>query len=290
MWLGLLGKGHLVDLLGHQLSLHGEWLGIGLEALSSVSLERLWLSSEVDWAWHEVLVWVEASEGGEVSQVGDWNHWSHLGLERVDADWSEALGLSHHVWGAHHTWGSGLILVVVLVLRVLVSLVGLVLLKLLWHWWESHALWEVWEWVNELSLLTIIMEEGAAITKLALTGLGPVLAWLCLVVGVDGTEGSLTEVLWQRIVRLSQLFWSMGELTELLERADGGLKVVLAHLGLVLLSQSVELGLVSIEVVVVRLLGELSHHFAWWVVKVSWLTVGADTLTLISGLLTAATR
>jgi hypothetical protein len=66
----------------------------------------------------------------------------------------------------------------------------------------------------------------------------------------------------------------MGELAVLLEWTLAGVEVVLAHLGLVLLLQRVELALVAVEVVVVRLLGEVSQDFAGWVVEVLlWLSV-----------------
>ena len=66
----------------------------------------------------------------------------------------------------------------------------------------------------------------------------------------------------------------MCELTKLSQRAFPSLEEVLAHLGLVLLLQSVELTLVSVEVVIVGLLCEVSHDFAWWVVEVLlWLAI-----------------
>ena len=49
-------------------------------------------------------------------------------------------------------------------------------LEFLWHGWEGDALGQVRQWIDEASLLGRIMEEGAAFTKLALTGLFPVLA------------------------------------------------------------------------------------------------------------------
>ena len=71
----------------------------------------------------------------------------------------------------------------------------MVLLHLLWHWGKSHALWKIGEWVDELSSLVLGMVEGAALSELALTFAEEVLAWLSLVVRVDGTESCLTEVL-----------------------------------------------------------------------------------------------
>ena len=52
---------------------------------------------------------------------------------------------------------------------------------------------------------------------------------------------------------------------------------VLAHLGLVLLFESVELTLVTVEVVEVALLGQVSHDLAWWIVEILLgLSVGVE--------------
>ena len=59
-----------------------------------------------------------------------------------------------------------------------------------------------------------------------------------------------------------------------------------AELSFILLLQSVELSLISVEVIVVWLLCKVSHHFTRWVVKVSWPSLCVVTLTLISRLLT----
>ena len=77
----------------------------------------------------------------------------------------------------------------------------------------------------------------------------------------------------------------MSKLAELLKRTFSRLEVMFAHLSLELLLQGVELTLVSVEVVVVGLLGQVSKDFAWWVVEVSWSSLGVNTLSLISGLL-----
>ena len=70
------------------------------------------------------------------------------------------------------------------------------------------------------------------------------------------------------VVGLTEFLWAMGELAVLLEWALAGVEVVLAHLSLVLLLESVELALVAVEVVVVRLLSEVSQNLAGWVVEV----------------------
>ena len=66
----------------------------------------------------------------------------------------------------------------------------------------------------------------------------------------------------------------MGELAVLLEWAGSVLHVMLAHLSLELLLQCVPSALVSVEVVIVGLLCEMSHDLAWRVVEVLlWLSV-----------------
>lgn len=79
----------------------------------------------------------------------------------------------------------------------------------------------------------------------------------------------------------------MGKLTILSERAFGILKVMFAELSFILLLKSVELSLISIEVVIVWLLSEVSHDFSWWVVKISWSSLCIVTLALIARLLTS---
>ena len=88
-----------------------------------------------------------------------------------------------------------------------------------------------------------------------------------------------TYVIW-----LSKLGRSVSELAELLKWALSGFKEMLAHLGLELLLESIELTLVAIEVVVVGLLSQVSQNLAWWVVEVSWSSLGVNALSLVSGL------
>jgi hypothetical protein len=76
----------------------------------------------------------------------------------------------------------------------------------------------------------------------------------------------------------------VSELAELLEWAFSGVEEMLAHLGLELLLESIELTLVAVEIVVVGLLSEVSQDFAWWVVEISWSSLGINTLALVSGL------
>jgi len=182
-----------------------------------------------------------------------------------------------------------ILIVAVLSIRIVVVVLLLVVVVfIIISWglnWKSNTFWQVWKWVDQASSLFFVVEEGAAITELANSTLHEVLAWLGLVVGVDGTESSLSEVLWEWVIWLSQLRRSMGELAELSKWAVSLLHEMLAHLGLIFLFELVELTLVSVEVVIVVLLGEMSKDFTWRIVKVSWSAVGIVTLAFVSLLL-----
>lgn len=131
------------------------------------------------WHWGQILVWVEgpkaSRESSQISEVGDLDHTGGL--------WCRELWL----W-----WGASTLEVAGSVVVIASSLV--VVLHLLWHWRKSHALWEIGEWVNELSSLFLSMVEGATFAELALSILEEVFAWLGFVVGVDSAESSLAEV------------------------------------------------------------------------------------------------
>jgi len=91
------------------------------------------------------------------------------------------------------------------------------------------------------------------------------------------------------ITRLSELLRSMSKLAVLVKWAVPSVREMFAHLSLVFLFECVDLSLVSIEVIVVWLIGEAAEHFAWWVVEVAWSAVGVEALALISSLLRLAT-
>jgi len=179
-----------------------------------------------------------------------------------------------------------ILIVTVLTARIIVVVLLLVVeVFIIISWglnWKSNTIGQVWKWVDQLSLLSLLVVEGAAVTILAFSKVDEVLAWLGLVVGVDSTEGSLSEVLWEWVIWLSQLSGSVSELAELHEWAVSLFHEMFAHLGLIFLLELVELTLVSVEVVIVVLLGEMSKNFTWWVVKVSWSAVSIITLTFIS--------
>jgi hypothetical protein len=90
------------------------------------------------------------------------------------------------------------------------------------------------------------------------------------------------------IIWLSQILLPMGELTVLRKRAFGLLKIMLAELSFIFLLESVELTLVSVEIVVVGLLSEMPHHFSWWIIKVARSALGVIAFTFVSSFLVGA--
>jgi len=115
--------------------------------------------------------------------------------------------------------------------------------------------------------------ERAAISEFAFSCFLHVSARLSFVVGMDSAESGLAELLWKWVIWLSKLFWSVGELAELVKWAFSLLREVLAHLGLEFLLQGIELALGTVEVVIVARLLKVSHDFSWWVVEISFLSV-----------------
>lgn len=173
-----------------------------------------------------------------------------------------------------------------MVIVVLVAIIVPMLLEFLWHRWKCDTLGQIGEWVDESSPLTWLVVERASIAKLAFTFLNPDFALYRLVVGVHGSQRSFTEVLWKRIIGLSQIFCAMCELAVLSKWAHFVFQVVLAQLGFIFLFQSVELTLISVEVVVVRLLGQMAHDLSWWIIEISWPSLGIETFTLVARLFT----
>ena len=62
----------------------------------------------------------------------------------------------------------------------------------------------------------------------------------------------------------------MSKLTEMLKWASTIFEDMLAHLSLIFLLKCVEMTLTAVEVVIVRLLGQVLQDFTWRVVEVSW--------------------
>jgi len=146
--------------------------------------------------------------------------------------------------------------------------------ELLRHRRKSDSLGQVRKRINEVTLLRVLVEEAAAVAKLAFPGrlTMPELAWVSLVVRVNGAERGLAETLRQRIVRLSELLRPMCELAVFIEWAFSRLREVPAELRLVLLLERVEMSLVSVEIVVVRLLGQVPEHLLGRIVEIALLS------------------
>jgi hypothetical protein len=267
--LSVLGRGRVSRGLGSE----RHWLAVAHWLLVHLHLHLLLVHHvrrhgtesvvETHWHWTHVFVWVESSEstrkGSQISNRSDLN-------DRI------LVLIMVELWRT------------VVVILVIIVLSSIVVLHLLWHWRKSHTLREVWERVDELSLLLIIVVEGAAVSEFAFSTRVEVLARHGFVIRVNSTKGGLTEILRKRVIWLSELSRSMSELTVLLKRTFIIFKIMLAHLGLVLLLKSVELTLVSVEIVVVGLLGKMLQNLTRRVVKVSWSSLGVKSFSLISGL------
>lgn len=72
---------------------------------------------------------------------------------------------------------------------------------------------------------------------------------------MNGPKSSFTEVFRKWIIWLSQIFLTVSKLAILRQWALSSIHPVLAQLCLILLFQCVELTLISVEIIVVRLLG-----------------------------------
>lgn len=87
------------------------------------------------------------------------------------------------------------------------------------------------------------------------------------------------------IVGLSEILLSVCELTILCKWTFVVFQEVLAQLSFIFLLQCVELALVSVEVVVVRLLSQVSHNFSRWIVEVPGSTLSINTFALVTSFL-----
>jgi hypothetical protein len=128
-------------------------------------------------------------------------------------------------------WSRSLVESIVLVLLVVVIVVVSTLVVgsgLLWHWRKGYTFWKIWKWVNQASLLLIVVEEGAVITEWTFSIFDHVFAWFSLEVRVDCTKSSFAEVLWKSVIWLSQFSVSVSKLAVLLKWAGFMVHVVLA--------------------------------------------------------------
>jgi len=161
--------------------------------------------------------------------------------------------------------------------------------ELLRHRRESHTFGQVGKRVDEVTLLADIVEEAAAVTELALTRRlsMPELTRGGLVVRMDGTKGCLSEILGQRIVGLSELLRPMCELAVFIEWTFSRFSEMPAELSLILLLERVEMTLISVEIIVVRLLGQVSEHLLRRVVEIALLS---GLILVVLGLTGATVR
>jgi hypothetical protein len=124
--------------------------------LLSVEVKSLNLSLHGHWSWAQVLVWVEASDSRNVSNV---RYLYHSILLTVVADvligWRE--------WRKRVCAGVINGIAIVIVIAVAVAIIVPVLLELLRHWRKGDTFWQIRKWINEASLLINSMEEGAQV-------------------------------------------------------------------------------------------------------------------------------
>lgn len=86
-----------------------------------------------------------------------------------------------------------------MIISVLIPSIEPMFLQFLRHGREGDTLRQIRERIDETSLLSVVMIEGAAFAELAITGLAPVFARDCFVVGVHGPKGGFAEILGKRL-------------------------------------------------------------------------------------------
>lgn len=136
----------------------------------------------------QVLVRVEASDGGNISDVGQLQEVAGLILVVVSVVIVGAL--------------TRIIVAIVLVSLVLVTSISSVIFALrvahlLGHGRQSDTLGKVGKRIDEASLLFLVVVERAALAELARARFLPILAGNGLVVGVDGSKSGFAEILGQ---------------------------------------------------------------------------------------------
>ena len=160
---------------------HGWWC-------SWASWEWNWL-----WWWRQVFVWVETTDGGDVRNVRYLNHGVLLAkiVAHVLIRWKLLVVSIPCVINRVISISWRIVAVIIILILIIVPS----FLKLLGHWWEGHAFWKIRQWVDESSLLTVIMVEWASFTELAVTTFLEKLAWYRFVVRVNCSQSGLAEIL-----------------------------------------------------------------------------------------------
>jgi len=117
--------------------------------------------------WRQVLVWVEASYGCDVSNVRYLNHSvllaeivAHVLIRRKLLVVSIACVIN---WAVSIGWR------IVAVIIILILIIVPCFLEFLWHWWQSHTFRKIRQRVDESSLFVLIIVERAAFSELALS-------------------------------------------------------------------------------------------------------------------------
>jgi hypothetical protein len=149
------------------------WWTLSDHGLELGHLRRALQVHEWKWRRRQVLVRVETSDGGDVSDVGYLNHGVLLAIVAdvlVGRKWRKRV------------WALVRVVVIVVIITVLIPRIVTVFLQFLGHWREGDTFWEIWERINESSLLIATVVEGAAFTELAVTVLTPVFARNCFVI------------------------------------------------------------------------------------------------------------
>jgi len=165
----------------------------------------------------KILVRVEATNRSDIGNVGQLEEIVLLLAELTDALIAKVL--REEAWLVCLPVLTILSVPFAIVVSAVVVTAAMLQSELFRHRRKSDSLGQVRKWIDEAALLILVVVEAAAVAKLAGAGLGPVLARNGLVVGVDGAERCLSEILGKRIIRLSELFLAMGKLAVFIERA-----------------------------------------------------------------------
>lgn len=188
---GNIGNGKRLATSQHRLELWyiELWLWHHSRWCSRAARERYWL-----WWWRQVLVWVETTNGRNVSNVRYLNHCVLLPkiVAHVLIRWKMLL-----IWVVAGII-NGIVTVACRIVAVIIILILIIVasfLELFRHGWQRNTFGKVRQWVDESSLLVGVMVKWAALTELALTGIFPELARNGLVVRVDRAKCSFTKIL-----------------------------------------------------------------------------------------------
>lgn len=158
----------------------------------AVELQTLNLRLHSNWGWAQVLVWIETSKSSHFSKACDLDEGWWLRVQGAELEWTD--------W-----WLSAVLrLVIEVVLGVIVVVVMVIsalmtISNLFRHWWKSHTFWKIWKRINQISFFFIIVIEWATFTEWAFALFVNVSAWLSLVIWMDSSKSSFSEI-WRKWV------------------------------------------------------------------------------------------